>query len=137
MDVTQEYIDAVKAVQREMRYRIARRGISVETNPTSNVMIGTFRSYDKHPLLAFYNRGLPVSDEEEDACAQIQVSINTDDGGVFYTDLETEYALIAKAVEQIVDDANRPRFKKADIYTWLDNIRVMGNEQSFNVQNED
>lgn len=137
IDVTQEYIDAVKIIQREMRYRIARRGISVETNPTSNVMIGTFRSYDKHPLLAFYNRGLPVNDEEEDACAQIQVSINTDDGGVFYTDLETEYALIAKSVEQIVDDTNRPRFKKADIYTWLDNIRVMGNEQSFNVQDEE
>ena len=136
VDVTQEYIDAVKVIQREMRYRIARRGISVETNPTSNVMIGTFRSYDKHPLLAFYNRGLPVSEEEEDACAQIQVSINTDDGGVFYTDLETEYALIAKAVEQIVDDANRPRFKKADIYKWLDNIRVMGNEQTFKVPDD-
>jgi hypothetical protein len=136
IDLSQEYIDAVKAVQCEMRYRIARRGIAIETNPTSNVMIGTFRDYGKHPILTFYNRGLPVTDEEEDACAQIQVSINTDDSGVFYTDLETEYALVAKAVEQIVDDSNRPRFKKADIYTWLDNIRVMGNEQTFNTGND-
>ena len=54
IDVKREYIDAAKAVQREMRYRIARKGISVETNPTSNVMIGTFRNYEKHPILAFY-----------------------------------------------------------------------------------
>lgn len=131
VDVTGEYICAVKAVQIEMRNRIARKGIAIETNPTSNVLIGTFRKYDKHPILAFCNRGLPVSEEEEDACAQLQVSINTDDSGVFYTDLETEYALLARSVELITDENDRPRFKKCDIYTWLDNIRVMGNEQTF------
>ena len=131
VDVTGEYIRAVKAVQIEMRNRIARKGIAIETNPTSNVLIGTFRKYDKHPILAFYNRGLPVTAEEEDACAQLQVSINTDDSGVFYTDLETEYALLARSVELITDENDRPRFKKCDIYTWLDNIRVMGNEQTF------
>ena len=137
MDVRPEYIQAAKIVQREMRFRIAKRGISVETNPTSNVMVGTFRKYEKHPILTFFNRGLPVTAQEEEACAQIQVSINTDDSGVFYTDLETEYALVAKAVEQIVDDDNVPRFKRADIYAWLDNIRVMGNEQTFNVHEDE
>lgn len=131
VDITEEYIRAVKAIQVEMRYRIAKKGIAIETNPTSNVLIGTFRKYEKHPILAFYNRGLPVNDEEEQECAQIQVSINTDDRGVFYTDLETEYALLAHSVEQIVDENDKPRFKKTDIYAWLDNIREMGNDQSF------
>lgn len=131
IDISQEYIQAIKVVQKEMRSRIARKGIAIETNPTSNVLIGTFREYKKHPLLAFFNQGLPVSMEEDQECPQLQVSINTDDGGVFYTDISTEYALIARAVEQIEDENGRPRFRKNDIYTWLDHIRVMGNEQTF------
>lgn len=135
IDISREYIGAIKAVQREMRLRIARKGIAIETNPTSNVLIGTFREYRKHPMLAFFNQGLPVTTEEERDCPQIQISINTDDGGVFYTDLSTEYALIARALEQIEDEQGQPRFRKNDIYTWLDHIRVMGNEQTFRVDN--
>lgn len=131
VDISKEYVRAVKAIQIEMRYRIASRGISIETNPTSNVLISTFRKYEDHPILSFYNRGLTVSEQEEEECAQLHVSINTDDSGVFYTDLETEYALIARSVEQILDDNDRPRFKKADIYAWLNKIRIMGLEQSF------
>lgn len=136
VDIPGEYIRAVKAVQIDMRYQIVKRGISIETNPTSNVLIGTFRKYEKHPILSFYNRGLMVSEQEEQECAQLQVSINTDDSGVFYTDLETEYALLARSVEQIVDKSEHTRFKKTDIYTWLDNIRMMGNEQTFRYQEE-
>lgn len=133
--LSKEYVHAVKAVQIAMRYRIARKGIAIETNPTSNVLIGTFRKYEKHPILAFYNRGLSVNNTEEQECAQLQVSINTDDSGVFYTDLETEYALLARSVEKLVNKENQLRFKKADIYAWLDNIRVMGNEETFRYQN--
>lgn len=131
VEITQEYIQAVKAVQIQMRYYVADKGISIETNPTSNVLIGSFREYGKHPILAFNNRGLPVTDREEDACAQLQISVNTDDSGVFYTDLETEYALLAHSVEQLQDENGQPRFKKNDIYAWLDHIRVMGNDQTF------
>ena len=38
IDISREYIGAIKAVQREMRLRIARKGIAIETNPTSNVL---------------------------------------------------------------------------------------------------
>ena len=131
INIPWEYVQAVKAVQREMRFFVARRGISIETNPTSNVLIGTFRKYEKHPILNFYNRGLPVEEQEEQDCAQLQVSINTDDAGVFYTSLEMEYALLASSVEQLKGVDDKPRFKKQDVYTWIDHIRVMGNEQSF------
>ena len=137
IDISSDYIRAVKEVQRAMRYRIARSGISIETNPTSNVMIGTFRKYEKHPILAFFNRGLPVTEEEDHSCGQIQVSINTDDRGIFYTDIETEYALLARSVERLSDSQDSPRFTKQDIYTWLDHIRVMGLEQSFRQPDED
>ena len=131
IEIKKEYIQGVKAVQIAMRNWIARRGISIETNPTSNVLIGTFRKYEEHPILAFYNRGLPVSAQEEAECAQLQVSINTDDGGTFYTDLENEYALLASSVENILDENGQPRFKKHDIYAWLDSIREMGLDQGF------
>lgn len=131
VEITDEYVRAVKAIQIEMRYRVAQKGISIETNPTSNVLIGSFRKYEKHPILAFNNRGLPVSSKEEEECAQLQISVNTDDSGVFYTDLETEYALLAHSIEQLQDEDGRPRFKKNDIYTWLDHIRIMGNDQTF------
>lgn len=131
VDISTDYIRAVEMVQSEMQQRIARMGISIETNPTSNVMIGNFREYGKHPILAFFNRGLPVKTPEEQDCAQIQVSINTDDRGVFYTDIETEYALLAHSVEQLTDENDDIRFKKQDIYAWLDNIRIMGMDQTF------
>lgn len=132
--ISPDYVRAARAVQIAMRYRIAKKGIAVESNPTSNVLIGTFREYEKHPMMAFYNRGLPVNEAEEEKCAQLQVSINTDDSGVFYTNLEMEYALLARSVEKLVDANGRTRFKKADINNWLDNIRVMGNEQTFRYQ---
>ena len=131
VEITSEYVRAVEAIQLKMRYRVAQRGISIETNPTSNVLIGSFRKYEKHPILTFNNRGLPVTEKEEAECAQLQISINTDDCGVFYTDLETEYALLAHSVEQLEDEEGQPRFKKNDILTWLDHIRIMGNDQTF------
>lgn len=137
VDVSTEYVRAAKAVQIAMRYRIAARGFSIETNPTSNVLIGSFRSYEKHPILSFYNRGLPVTESEEQECAQIHTSINTDDSGVFYTDLETEYALLARSLEQIIGENGNQRFKKSDIYKWLDNIRIMGIEQTFRNVSDD
>lgn len=137
IDISSDYIRAVKEVQRIMRQRIARCGISIETNPTSNVLIGTFRKYEKHPILTFFNRGLPVSEEEDNSCAQIQVSINTDDSGTFYTDIETEYALLARSVERLSDPQDNLRFTKQDIYTWLDHIRVMGLDQTFRQHDEE
>ena len=82
-------------------------------------------------ILSFYNRELPVTQEEEAACPQLSVSINTDDKGVFYTDLENEYALLARSLEECMDDQEQPRFRKNDIYAWLDDIRIMGLEQGF------
>lgn len=73
-----------------------------------------------------------VHGTEQDACAQLHVSINTDDNGVFFTSIENEYALMARATELILDEeTERPRYKKADIYEWLDDIRKMSNEQGF------
>lgn len=128
--IRRDYADACAEIQKCMRTWIAARGIAIETNPSSNVLISTFREYDKHPLYRFYNKHL-ASGKELEECAQLNVSINTDDNGVFFTSLENEYALMARATEQVSDENGTPKYKKADIYDWLDEIRKMGNEQGF------
>lgn len=131
VNISPEYVQAVKAIQIQMRFLLARKGIAVEAAPTSNVFIGTFRKYEEHPILTFFNRGLPVTPQEEAECAQLQVSINTDDSGVFYTNLQMEYALLARGMECLVGENGKPRFQRTDIYNWLDQIRMMGNDQGF------
>lgn len=125
------YIRGVKAVQKEMQNRIARRGLAIETNPSSNYLIGTFKSYEKHPIVTFYNQGLTTDAAELNDCPQLYVSINTDDKGVFSTSLENEYALMAKALENETDENGNPKYKKIMVYNWIDSVRKMGNEQSF------
>lgn len=106
-------------------------GLDCGTNPSSNYLIGTFRSYDRHPIIKFYNRGLTTDPEQLRSCPQISVSINTDDQGVFRTSLENEYALIACALEKVKDCQENSIYNRTMIYEWLDHIRIMGNEQSF------
>lgn len=125
------YIKGVKMLQMVMQHRIAERGIAIETNPSSNYLIGTFRSFEKHPIVNFYNKGLVTSEKKVRECPQFSVSINTDDMGVFSTSLENEYAVLACALEQVVDKKGKPVYNRNMIYEWLDEIRRMGIKQAF------
>ncbi len=129
--VQEQFVHCVDEIQREMREWIARRGIGIETNPTSNCMIGIFRRYDKHPVFDFYNTGLTAKLEEIDACPQIPVCINTDDQGIFSTYLENEFALLALALEKMKDENGKRKYKRAMVYQWIDNVRKMGLYLSF------
>lgn len=136
--VQEQFVHCVKEIQREMREWVARRGIGIETNPTSNYMIGTFRRYDQHPVFSFYNTGLTARPEEIESCPQIPVCINTDDQGIFSTYLENEYALLALALEKMKDENGKRKYKRAMVYQWIDNVRKMGLYLSFsNSQGEE
>lgn len=124
-------IEAVKEVQKCMQIEIRRRGIGIETNPSSNVLISTFKRYDKHPILNFNNLGLDKGSNENKP--QLFVSINTDDQGVFDTLLENEYALMGIALEKLKDADGKCKYNQANIYDWLDRVRRMGLEQSFRI----
>ena len=114
-----------------MQWEIAQRGIGIETNPSSNFMIGTISRYDEHPITQFYNEGLTFDYEKLNNSAQIWTSINTDDQGKFDIKLENEYALIALALERQMDENGNHIYSKTMIYNWLDKIRRMGLDQSF------
>lgn len=79
--------------------------------------------------------GLTYDPKQLDDCAQLCVSINTDDQGVFNTTLENEYAIMARALEKMKDERGKHIYKPAQIYQWLEHIRVMGIEMSFRNHN--
>ena len=135
--VSADYIRGVKFIQKAMQWEISEKGIAIETNPSSNYMIGTFSKYDQHPITTFYNNGLTSERELLKSSSQIWVSINTDDQGIFNIKLENEYAFIARALEKKVDENGEKMYSKSMIYDWLDKIRKMGLNQSFLTVNDD
>ena len=130
-EITNDFIDLIQQIQYALQKIIEEQGICIETNPTSNFLIGLIDRFDNHPLLRFYNHGL-VSDDSE-LLRQISISINTDDQGIFDTKLENEYAIIASALERAEFRNGDKKYTPNQIYQWLDKIRQMGIEQSFNV----
>jgi len=121
------YINLMKDLQRAMRELISRKGISIECNPSSNVLIGTFGTYQDHPILKFNTMGLT----NDVTGTQMHVSINTDDPGVFDTSLSFEYALLARALSDMEDEHGRPLYSERQIEEYLRNIVRMGREQVF------
>ena len=102
-------------------------GIGIETNPSSNYLIGTIKKYEEHPIIRFNGRKL----KEVESNTSLSVSINTDDQGVFDTLLENEYALMALALKKAKDKDSNPVYDLEDIYEWVDYVRRMGIEQVF------
>lgn len=127
-EIISDYVKLIKEVQKLMRFEIARKGIFIECNPTSNYLIANLKRYEKHPIINFYNDELYNGLDTE--CAQLNVSINTDDQGVFDTSLENEYALMAYSLENF-QDKDGYVFTPNKVYKWIDSVRKMGIEQKF------
>lgn len=121
------YINLVRQLQDCMIKRLVKRGIAIETNPSSNYLIGTINRYDQHPILRFNSRKLA----ETMPNMSLSVSLNTDDQGVFDTLLENEYALMVLALEKAKNERGMEKYDIEDIYEWLDYVREMGLEQVF------
>lgn len=129
--VSKDYMNIASAIQKAMQFDLRQKGIGIECNPSSNYLIGSFKRYDKHPIVNFYNLGLTYNPEAIEKCPQLFVSINTDDQGVFGTYLENEYAIMALALQKCKDSEGKPIYNQEMIYDWLDRVRNMGIQQSF------
>lgn len=126
-----EYQMVVAELQKQMMRDIAARGISIETNPSSNYNIAQLKRYDNHPITKFFNLGLTYDNAAISECPQIAVSINTDDQGLFSTSLENEYAIMAAALIKQKNPDGTPKYTERLVYDWLERIRMMGWEQRF------
>lgn len=130
LDIDSQYINMIRDVQEALQAEIARKGIIIECNPSSNVIIGTFSDYDRHPIFRFNNTGLERNLDRYNNCYQIQACINTDDLGVFDTSLEFEYALLFRAMKDVrLSDGTQ--YAEADILKYLDTVRLMGERAVF------
>lgn len=125
--IEENYINLVRQLQDRMIRQLVCMGIGIETNPSSNYLIGTIKKYDEHPILRFNSRKLGVTETN----MSLSVSINTDDQGVFDTLLENEYALMTLALKKSISKDAKPRYDLEDIYEWVDYVRQMGIEQVF------
>lgn len=122
-----QYIQLLNQMQERLQQKIVHLGIGIECNPSSNVLIGTFRRYEHHPIFRFNHYQLNMEDA---AAPQLSVSINTDDQGVFDTSLENEYALIAACLRWH-PDGSASKYSDDQIYDYLNHIRELGNLQTF------
>ena len=129
--VEEKYISVMEKLQEKMQRFIGRKHIGLETNPSSNVLVGRLSRYDEHPIQKWYNIGLTSDNENLRTSPQSFISINTDDQGVFNTSLENEYALLACALEKQKRPDGSSVYNQAQIYEWLESIRRMGLEQCF------
>ena len=106
----------VFVLQEAMLSDIEHKGICIECNPSSNLQIGYFNRYDELPLFRF------MSIDPTEKSHSLQISINTDDRGVFATSLVNEYSLIAASLYKQVGEGSRPKYSADEINQYLKRI---------------
>ena len=128
-NIEQEYINFVCEMQDALQTEIAEKGIIIECNPSSNVLIGTFRDYRFHPIFRFNNQKL--GSQAIPSRTQLRVCVNTDDLGVFDTSLDSEYALLLQTLREQKDEKGERIYNDREIMCYLDDIRIMGERAVF------
>lgn len=123
-----EIIPIVRKLQQWMLRELAKRRITIECNPTSNLKIGFFDRYDQHPLLTTFDA---LNQLGETSYPSVSATICTDNRGVFCTTAYTELSLIALAMHKIKDKKNNELYNERTILDYLERIRNNGYNQRF------
>ncbi len=120
------YIEAIKISQNHLRQKIASRGISIETSPSSNRKISSVDKYIDLQTIRLNQHGLTIPSKFDSSTCNYDVplTINTDDSGIFQTNLASEYGYIIAALKQ-------EEFKSEEIYNHIDYLRELSLTQSF------
>ena len=121
VQITKEDIKFYKELQSQLLNKVEQMGVYIETNPSSNMIIGDIPSIFDHPILRLNNRGINIENLSE-SCAM--VSINSDDPVVFSTFVENEISYIYYALLNA-------GCKREEVLKWIDKIRLQGIESSF------
>lgn len=114
-------VEFYKELQSSLIKKVERMGIYVETNPTSNTVIGDIPSIFDHPILRLNNCGLDIPNSTK---SSVLVSINSDDPVVFSTHVENEIAYIYYSLLNA-------GCKREEALEWINKIRMHGINSSF------
>ena len=123
--VNDEYVSLVKQLQKVMRNFVLTKGVAIESNPSSNFLISSLDKTIELPVFKLY----PIEESENDF-VRLNVSINTDDQGVFYTSLVKEYTLLAGAVQNEQNKEFR-KYSNDKILTWIEQLIDNSKNQCF------
>jgi hypothetical protein len=114
-------VELVSALQNYVLATLASRGVIVEINPSSNLLIGHLGDLTNHPLWRI-SPPSPDSGREQ----QVRVCIGSDDPITFATQLINDYQLLADAM---LEGGLRPQ----DVDTWIERARSVGLDARFTV----
>jgi hypothetical protein len=106
-------------LQAELRRKVGLRGITVEVNPTSNLLIGDLGDLTGHPLW----RLRPPRPGSVDV-PPVSICIGSDDPVVFGSDLRQEYQCLSDAM-------TLAGLSDEEVQQWLDRTRASGLESRF------
>lgn len=87
-----DFLDAESYVrlQQALMRQVAKRGVLIETLPSSNVRISQYHHIDEHHSL----RWMRIPGHIEEGDPEIMVCLGSDDPGIFAADIETEFYLL-------------------------------------------
>jgi hypothetical protein len=110
--------EVLAGLQAGLRGKIATRGITVEANPTSNLLIGDLHDLARHPL---WRLRPPRPDPE---FPPVHVCLGSDDPVTFATHLRQEYQLVHDALVL-------GGLAESEARRWLESARRAGMEARF------
>jgi hypothetical protein len=120
VNVTEAEVIFLQNAQGWLRRQLAAREITIESNPSSNLLIGDFRSLQDHP--SFRLQPLPGDTPSNET--PLPLSINSDDPVSFATSLGDEFAYLHAAIL-------RQGVGSAQAITWLQARRQDGYRSRF------
>lgn len=118
--IYEEDIKIFTNIQKILRDKLSKKGVIIETNPTSNSVIGNCGDIFEHYILTL-NEIENVSDSAQNL---LMVSINSDNPSVFNTSLSNEFAYIYYS---LINEGH----SKELVLKWIDKVREYGMASSF------
>lgn len=111
----------LKEVQERVVRQVQQKGIYVEVNPTSNLVIGEADSLNESHVFQLNSRNLSG---HEASGHEVMVTVNSDDPMIFNTSSENELAYIYHAM-------NYRGYGKESVLEWVDKVRKFGMDSCF------
>ncbi len=112
-------VAALRAVQDGLRCCVGGRGIVVEVNPSSNLLIGDLSDLRNHPILRLF-----PPQAQEGAPPPVPIAVGADDPITFSTFLLREYSLLFEA-------AMSAGYPERVVHEWLATIRQTSMDARF------
>lgn len=115
-EFAEERVNLVKQLQLRMRSCILEKGIAIESCPSSNFLISNLDQFKEVPTFSLF----PIR-EAHASFERLNVCINTDDQGVFYTNLVKEYTLLAGTLRK-QKNGNLRELSDDKILNWIKHL---------------